>query len=125
MKRARKPPGGYIYVMSCEAFPGVVKIGMSVDPESRRRTLEGGSPVPFKIEYAARTTVDDLHLIESYAHFMVGPHHVRGEWFRVSILEAIAAVNVAISERAHELVCDEARRRNEPIHFLGDVPISL
>lgn len=57
MTTSKETPG-YIYVLSNPSMPGIVKIGRtSRDPNTRLRELNSatGVPVPFKLEYAART----------------------------------------------------------------------
>ncbi len=48
---------GYVYCMSNESMPGLLKIGMTTDsPETRAAALSGatGVPTPFKVEISKR-----------------------------------------------------------------------
>jgi len=55
-------PVGYIYILSNEYMPGLVKIGKSIDPETRAEQLttqKGSEGVPghFNVEYARETAL--------------------------------------------------------------------
>jgi hypothetical protein len=80
-----------VYVMAMRRGQEVIatKIGISDDPEKRRRQLETGSPFPITLEYVSAPMRRDYALdIEAAIHANMGPR-LRGEWFTASINEAI------------------------------------
>lgn len=85
---------GFIYVLSNEAMPGLVKIGLTVDtPESRAKSLfSSGVPLPFRVEFYA--SVNDCLKVERAIHEDMARFrlHDGREFFTVSVDEAIQAV---------------------------------
>jgi hypothetical protein len=67
----------YVYVLTNEAMPGYIKIGMTALPvEKRMMSLDTtGVPLPFECYYAAR--VDDMVKVEKALHEAFGDHRVR------------------------------------------------
>lgn len=94
---------GVVYVLSNAQMPDIVKIGMvagtSIENVRRRtRSLQAGSPAPYRIEYAskvgnARETESILHQIH-IANRMSEPGGGR-EWFRISVESAVATFTLA------------------------------
>ena len=92
----------FVYILTNEAMPGLVKIGMTTTPvESRMLGLDTtGVPLPFECYYAAR--VDDMARVERALHEAFGDHRVRKsrEFFRLDpyrakvILELLAVEDV-------------------------------
>ena len=92
----------FVYILTNEAMPGLVKIGMTTTPvESRMLGLDStGVPLPFECYYAAR--VDDMAKVERALHEAFGDHRVRKsrEFFRLDpyrakvILELLATEDV-------------------------------
>jgi hypothetical protein len=92
----------FVYILTNEAMPGLVKIGMTTTPvESRMLGLDStGVPLPFECYYAAR--VDDMSRVERALHEAFGDHRVRKsrEFFRLDpyrakvILELLAVEDV-------------------------------
>lgn len=107
--RHNKRRDGYLYIISNPAFPDLLKIGFSYWPERRRATLSTGAPYDYRIEYEVR--VENTREAESNAHFYLRPKWVRGEWFRVSIKEAKAALDMAASPWAVDEVVRLAKER--------------
>ncbi|MFB9677635.1 GIY-YIG nuclease family protein [Streptosporangium vulgare] len=93
---------GFVYVLSNEAMPGIVKVGMTTKlAEDRARQLHAtGVPLPFDVEFRALTSRP--HEVEKRVHkflesFRVSPNR---EFFRVSPDIAIGAVRNALLEAA-------------------------
>jgi hypothetical protein len=109
---------GWIYVISNEAMPGLLKIGFSTkDPQLRARELANtGSPHPYVVEYDA--LVNAPHATEQRIHKALA--HVREgkEWFRCAIPEAIAAARDA----ANEVILESAR--NQRAHVVSEADCS-
>jgi hypothetical protein len=92
----------FVYILTNEAMPGLVKIGMTTTPvESRMLGLDTtGVPLPFECYYAARVT--DMPRVEKALHEAFGDHRVRKsrEFFRLDpyrakvILELLAIEDV-------------------------------
>lgn len=96
---------GWIYVLSNEAMPGLVKIGQSAaDPEFRAAELHTtGVPRPFRIEY--KGLFEDFISLERAVHFALSDrreHHSR-EFFRTSVQIAVEKIR----EAAQSPVCFE------------------
>ena len=57
--------------------------------------LRCGNHLPLKVVYAVQMDRGALLLVETYAHFLLRRHRIRGEWFRVHADEALAAIGAA------------------------------
>jgi len=68
-----------VYIIQCAEF---VKIGIADDVAQRLNTLQIGHPVKLKLVATFRT--NDPFRMERELHNMLGPHHVRGEWFHLN-----------------------------------------
>lgn len=102
----------HVYVIA--AKDGPVKIGMAKDVHRRFGALKTGSPVALALAYvaavsgSARTLERDVHRLLAEKQFM-------GEWFAVSVEEAVIAIERAAgaAEIAIEaLVVTEPATRN-------------
>lgn len=85
---------GYVYVLSNESLPGVLKVGMtSRDPFTRAMELRTtGVPTPFRVEFCLMTTRPAA--LEQALHHRFEPQriHAGREFFRVSVREVVEAV---------------------------------
>lgn len=83
-----------VYVIASDG--GMCKIGVAGDPKSRLNSLSTGHP--YGLEVAETFVVEDGRArdIERKAHDILADKRLKGEWFSVSPLEAIAAVRTAI-----------------------------
>jgi len=90
---------GWVYVISNEAMPGLVKVGFtSKDPEARARQLDNtGSPHPYLVCY--EILVEDPRRVERLAHGSLSGKSENKEWFRCSIEEAISAIKHSAGEK--------------------------
>ena len=102
-----------IYVMSNPAMPGIVKIGGSMCPESRRDQLSMNTavPLPFVLEYSqpaefGRDTEGLAHI--ALMDFRISP--VR-EFFKVIVTEAVTAVQHACLLANWNKAGEEAREQ--------------
>jgi hypothetical protein len=84
----------WLYVMSCEDRPSLVKVGLSIDPVRRafevRKRRKRGAILPI-VEYGK--LVSDAVEQERKTHELLKRYRVRGgEWFRCPIATAIKAI---------------------------------
>jgi len=86
----------FVYILTNEAMPGVIKIGMTTQGVAdRMRNLDTtGVPLPFECYYAAR--VDDMGRVEKALHTAFGDHRVRQsrEFFRLDPYRAKAVLEL-------------------------------
>ncbi len=104
-----------VYVLTNEAMPGLVKIGITAadDPIDRANQLYStGVPLPFDVEFAAR--VGDASAVEralhnAFRHNRVNP---RREFFRIDPDQAIGILKLF---DAQDATSDVARSLNESL----------
>ena len=82
-----------LYVIGAEDGP--LKIGISTDVGGRLAALQSHSPHALVAHHQAQP--GDARLVERVAHQLLAAKRVRGEWFDVSIDDAVAAINQAIA----------------------------
>lgn len=84
----------YVYVFKGE---NRIKLGMAGDPEKRMHQIQQHSVdnliLAFKTE-----AIEDYLLVERLAHSILRRHKVKGEWYRVTVEEGVAAINSAIEK---------------------------
>ncbi len=68
---------GYVYIMYSAS--GHYKIGKSINPFDRARTIGTQMPFPVHLIYAAK--VDDMGAMERFLHHLFRYSRVHGEWF--------------------------------------------
>lgn len=103
---------GYVYVLSNESMPGIVKIGRSVSGgKGRAKAIyQTGVPEPFIVEFEILT--DDCKRLEKTVHERMADARVSGrrEFFRVSPLDAeIAIIEEHLGYRGVSIATDEER----------------
>lgn len=127
----------FVYVLTNEALPGLIKIGMTTSPiETRMLQLDTtGVPLPFECYYAAR--VDDQKRVEKALHEAFGDHRVRKsrEFFRLDpykakvILELVAKEEVTpksdvVTDADDREALAQARKKRPKFTFsMAEVPI--
>jgi len=75
---------------------GPVKIGVAINPDRRRTSLQTGSPVPLHIRYLFAGGYDT----EAALHKHYDKRYLRGEWFSPDVLHDIQEVaSSALAER--------------------------
>lgn len=98
----------FVYILQSQT--GLLKIGMSTDPESRLRALLTGHPFGLEIVYLLECDERLAHPIEQATHRILSSAKVSGEWFSVPLPDAIAALSNALSIF---LIAAKAPPRNE------------
>lgn len=88
---------GWVYVMTCRAMPGLLKVGASSkDPFIRAKELRStGNPHDFVVEYDS--LVDDPFMLERAVHERLAHRQEIGdgqgaEFFRCTVEEAVMAI---------------------------------
>jgi hypothetical protein len=126
-----------VYILTNEAMPGLIKIGMTTTSvESRMLTLDTtGVPLPFECYYAARVT--DMAKVEKALHEAFGDHRIRKsrEFFKLDpyrakvILELLAVEEVTpktevVADPSDAEALAQARKRRSKFAFhMADVPV--
>ena len=92
---------GIVYVLSNEAMPGLIKIGLTTRRELQDRINElytTSVPVPFTCEYASR--VDDCAKVEQALHqaFSTDRVNPNREFFRMSVERVIPILKLVEKE---------------------------
>ncbi len=82
-----------VYVIGTETPP--FKIGWAVDVPARLKALQAGHHQPFIAHFRLDMPTPVVTKVESYAHFLLREFRGHGEWFMVSLEEAIGAVREA------------------------------
>ena len=72
---------GFIYVAVQKDVPGYCKVGQTVDPDTREKTL-GGSGLA-EIDIIESVLVEDMDAVEAAFHKILPPARRRGEWFNI------------------------------------------
>jgi len=93
-KNARAEPSAFVYVFR-DGY-GMIKVGVSKNPQSRAKTLnQSGSSGVMDVLFAE--SAPDAYAAESIAHAELDDYRHHGEWFRVDADVAIAAVKKGIA----------------------------
>jgi hypothetical protein len=90
---------GWVYVITNEAMPGLVKVGQSSrDPLNRGKELDASTGLPYSYTPRYDALVIGAYRIEQLAHVELSPFHVNGEWFRCSVEVAVQAIRKMAGE---------------------------
>src|SRR6185295_12478697 len=92
MKKSPDSPA-YLYVMGDSDGPQ--KIGVTCNLQSRRQVVQVSSLNRLQEPFALQMPRKTAFAAERYAHWLLRARRVRGEWYRVTPKEAIAAVRRA------------------------------
>lgn len=111
----------FVYVISASEF--MQKIGIADDPRGRLIAMQTGCPL--KLSLALTYETRDAFLIEQRAHKLFADHRIRGEWFAVSVLEALHAVTVAALGQHESFSMDQTRAPSTRIEPRSDFPESV
>jgi len=90
---------GWVYVISNNAMPDLIKVGYSMsDPELRAKELNHtGTPHPYNVLYDA--LVDEPRDIEQRVHSQLSSSLEGKEWFRCSLYLAVKTIRAVVGEK--------------------------
>lgn len=91
----------FVYVIQA-GEDGPVKIGCSNSPIVRLNTMQTGAP--WQLTLAAVVACRGMHALEKAAHREAAAHSVRGEWFDLSVLEAVELIQQAAAKTRLEIL---------------------
>lgn len=101
--------GSFLYVI--RGTHGLVKIGMTMDPQARLAALQTGSPFPLELIYIAAVPDDAGYAVEQAAHALLEQSRVSGEWFSCrpdrasqAVEQAAASLGIPLLRTPPELV---------------------
>lgn len=86
----------FVYVIASDGGP--VKIGISADPLRRLIKAQTDSPVRLRLAHMQEVPAASCALIEHRAHMLSKASRVAGEWYDLSVEEAIEAIHRATIE---------------------------
>ena len=87
-------PGGFVYIVKREGDEERVKIGSSINPPQRLRSLQTGSADRLYIAWSTYVQADHV-AVEHEAHGILDRHRGFNEWFAVPTDVAVAAISAA------------------------------
>ncbi len=91
----------FIYIISAHDTP--VKIGLSKHPNKRLKQLQTGNSEKLKLQYTVEVDDDKAILFEKIIHKTNNHTRISGEWFNMSINEAITELDFAVIRYSEEL----------------------
>ena len=83
----------YVYVIGSTEKP--YKIGITGNLEQRLKNLQTGHPYELKIHYIEEIPESQVKLIEQKIHKTIKHKQTHGEWFDISLDDAISEVKFA------------------------------
>ena len=88
----------WVYVLTNEAAPGLVKVGYTNrSPEDRARELAAtGLPLPYIVAFAVEC--ENARVVEQAVHGALAKDRVGKEWFRCSVKHARLSIRLAIGQ---------------------------
>jgi len=92
-----------IYVMESEVG---VKIGISKNPDERLRQITNASGMQVSLRHTRDH--ESAYAVEQNAHKILADKRLNGEWFNVTVNEAIAAIDEAASAIEEACVSQES-----------------
>lgn len=85
----------YVYVIASDPA-GPVKIGFSKHPEKRLAQLQTGHSETLRLYYFHAMPAECVKLMEKAVHATNRHRKVKGEWFKLSVEDAILEVRHAV-----------------------------
>ena len=91
-----------------------MKIGISQRPEKRLKQLQTAQPQRLELKHTAEVVVRHAKLLEQFAHAQIGHRRLVGEWFDLSVANAILEVQYCIirweSDPSLDIILHSRRR---------------
>jgi hypothetical protein len=81
----------FLYVIA-ETITGPVKLGFSVDASKRLKQLQTGYPRKLTLYHAEDIGSLNPRLMEGFLHAANRHHRITGEWFNLTVADAILEV---------------------------------
>jgi hypothetical protein len=85
----------FVYVIA-PSPEGPCKIGFSADPHRRLRQLQTGYPARLTLYHFQPFCADRAPLMEKLIHKSIAFRRAKGEWFNVSVEDAISEVEFSL-----------------------------
>ena len=105
----------YLYVIQCGTC-GPIKLGFAGNPVWRLGDLQCGSWEELHLRAVVAVLDGDHAAIERMAHSLASAKRIRGEWFSLEPLDAVACVMRAAHELGHLIgTIDDARQQRKEI----------
>lgn len=107
---------GYVYVLTNEGLPGLVKVGFSLkDPSLRATELSTtGVPHPYVVEYDV-LVLNPIEVEQSvHRAFREEGRHEAKEFFRVSVSDAITKINETIVNQGKTILLENTSMQSRP-----------
>jgi hypothetical protein len=107
---------GYVYVLTNEGLPGLVKVGFSLkDPAVRATELSTtGVPHPYVVEYDV-LVLNPIDIEQAVHHaFRKEGRHEAKEFFRVSVSDAITKINQMIVDQGKTILLENKPMQSQP-----------
>lgn len=89
----------FIYVIAAEEN-GPCKIGFAKDPSKRLKQLQTGHPAPLRLWFSEPFSPTVVRKVERTIHETIKFDRSHGEWFDISVRDAIAEVSFATIRHA-------------------------
>jgi hypothetical protein len=107
----------YLYVIASSP-EGPVKLGRSADPKRRVRQLQTGHSETLRLYLSEEVSAAEVNAMERAVHKTIGYKRLRGEWFDITVEEAIEEVRHAICFHSGNLEPKTAASRLEEFRGL-------
>ncbi len=78
----------YLYVIAASKN-GPVKLGYSKHPDKRLKQLQTGNPEILILHHCEMVEIDNIRRAEKELHRILGYCRLKGEWFNMSVDDAI------------------------------------
>ena len=87
----------FLYVIGA-VTDGPVKLGISADPDRRVCQLQTGHSQRLQVYHTEPVQPEKAHLFERLLHKCLRHRRIRGEWFNLSVEQAIADLRFVFIE---------------------------
>ena len=104
MSRTNPTTPTMVYIIG-EPGSDVLKIGISSDPARRLRDVRISNPYDVKVLW--ERSVEHARRVERNVHLALVGVRIRGEWFRVSLAEAIEVIERTVTKEPVERMRQE------------------
>lgn len=84
----------YLYVIGPKEGP--YKLGFSVNPKKRTKQLQTGMNLDIEVFYMKEVEKTIVKFLEKLLHKEIKRYRIRGEWYNLTLEEAIAEVDFIV-----------------------------